>query len=78
MCIFVKYDIEVSKINQTHHYSTYGHILLEAAGCRSCDCSGFGHSSCSCGGGHQCASLTRLRGFGHARLLGLSLNLGQC
>lgn len=73
MCIFVV----ISEIKQTHHYCTYGHILLKAARRGSCDCRGLSHRGGRCGGGDQRASLARLRGFGYTGLLGLRLHLGQ-
>lgn len=61
--------------SQTHRY-----ILLEAAGCRSCDCGGLAYRGGSCCRGDKSAGLTRLWDFGDTRLLwlGLGLNLCQC
>lgn len=63
----------------THQQSqTHRDVLLEGAGCWSCDGGGLGYCGCSRCGGDKSAGLTWLWGFGDTRLLGLGLNLCEC
>lgn len=54
---------------------TYRHVLLEAAGCWSCDGGRLGYCGCSCCRGNKSAGLARLWRLEAGRLLRLGLDL---